>query len=55
MARIESSTYEKAVMAKEKRGEVTHFSRMASIRIDVCVTNSLNSKSNLNRNEKIKR
>ena len=54
MARLVKSTYEKAVKAKEKRGEVTHFSRMASMQIDVCVTKSLNNKSNFSSNEKIK-
>lgn len=48
MARIDESTYEKAVNAKEKRGEVTHFSRMASIQIDACVANSLNNKNQFN-------
>lgn len=54
MARLEKSTYEKAVKAKEKRGEVTHFSRMASMQIDVCVANSLNTKTRYNSNEKFK-
>ena len=54
MARLEKSTYEKAVKAKEKRGEVTHFSRIASIQIDVCVANSLNNRSKSNSNEKFK-
>ena len=54
MARLEKSTYEKAVKAKEKRGEVTHFSRMASMQIDVCVANSLNTKTRYNSNEKLK-
>lgn len=54
MARLEKSTYEKAVKAKEKRGEVTHFSRMATMQIDVCVTNSLNNRTKYYSNEKFK-
>ena len=54
MARLEKSTYEKAVKAKEKRGEVTHFSRMATMQIDVCVTNSLNNRTKYYSHEKFK-
>lgn len=54
MARLEKSTYEKAVKAKEKRGEVTHFSRMATMQIDVCVANSLINRTKYNSNEKFK-
>lgn len=43
MARLVKSIYEKAVTAKREKGEVTHFSRVATIHIDVCVAKSLNN------------
>lgn len=49
MVKIIRSTYEKAIVAKEKRGEIVRFSRRESIRIDLCVTKSFNNNKAKNR------
>lgn len=40
MARLEISTYEKAIKIKEQRGEVVHLKREFSIRIDSSISRS---------------
>ena len=40
MARLEISTYEKAIRIKEQRGEVVHLKREFSIRIDSSISRS---------------
>lgn len=42
MTKVVKSTYEKAIMAKEKRGEIVRLSRRETIRIDLCVIKSFN-------------
>ena len=41
------SIYEKAVLAKEKRGEIEHIGKITSIRIDICVTQSFGKKTKM--------
>lgn len=40
MARLEISTYEKAIRIKEQRGEVVHLKREFSLRIDSSISRS---------------
>lgn len=49
------SIYEKAILAKERRGEIIHLGKITSIRIDICVTQSFDKKTKMrNRgNEKL--
>ena len=39
------SIYEKAILAKERRGEIIHLGKITSIRIDICVTQSFGKKT----------
>ena len=41
------SIYEKAILAKEKRGEIIHLGKVTSIRIDICVTHSFGKKTKM--------
>lgn len=42
MAKVVKSTYEKAILAKEKRGEIVRLSRRETMRIDLCIIKSFN-------------
>lgn len=45
MERIVRSIYEKAVKAKEGKGEVVHLSRTATVHIDICIQKSFSNKA----------
>ena len=42
MAKVVKSTYEKAILAKEKRGEIVRLSKRETMRIDLCIIKSFN-------------
>lgn len=44
MAKVVKSTYEKAILAKEKRGEIVRLSRRETIRIDLCIIKAFNDR-----------
>ena len=46
------STFEKALAVKESKGEIIYLSRSVSVKIDKCISNTLNNKTNPKKKDK---